>query len=274
MKRLETMRTLCWMLVLFLAGVALASARGAAQEGEPGKLDTAEAELARAQSLRAALRKAPAPQRATLQREAVAAFRAVRTHFPQERAAAAEAAFRAGELLRADEPVAAEAEFRAARELGAGTAFAARAGLELGHLHRREGALEAALGDYQSVSAEDKAERRYRDDALLWAGRVCADLGRKDEARRIWEGVAAAAESPLDRIEAFDELVLALVDAGDLEGAAGMLERCKTTLADTANEETQLGERVRNALVRMRAARRLEEAVARRTKGVVIEKKP
>jgi hypothetical protein len=71
---------------------------------------------------------------------------------------------------------------------------------------------------------------------------VCAELGRKDEARAHGRPSATAAESPLDRIEAFDELVLALVDAGDLEGAAGHAGALQDVRWPTWRyEETQLG---------------------------------
>jgi len=55
-----------------------------------------------------------------------------------------------------------------------------------------------------------------------------------------------------------------LVARGDLEGAAGVLERCRERLSDAAQEESRLGERVVAALASMRAQEELARAVERR----------
>jgi tetratricopeptide (TPR) repeat protein len=203
--------------------------------------------------------------RAAARAAAVEAYRAVRVRFPDERTAAAEAAFRAGELLRAGGGVEeALREFESARGLGAGTPFRARAELEIGHLHRRGGRVREALDAYLVVRADASAARSYRDEAGLWAGKAWRELGHARDARRAWMGIARGAEDPLDRVRAYDLLALDLVDSGDLEGAAGVLHRCRLALEDVALEETRLGERVRRALESMRALDRLARAIQRR----------
>jgi hypothetical protein len=85
-----------------------------------------------------------------------------------------------------------------------------------------------------------------------------------DDARAAWTRVAEQGSDPLARIEAFDELALLLLERGDPEGAAGMLDRCLVTLSARALEETSEGERVRNALLRMRVVGALRRALAER----------
>ena len=232
---------------------------GGAGEGE------AHAELASALALRHAMRGTEGDEREEARGRAVDALRAVRREWPGERAICAEAAFRAGELLRAGrENALARAEFEWARELGHGTRFRARSILEIGHIHRREGRAEAALDLYCALVADPVAQADYRDEASLWAGRVWLDMGARSEALRAWQRVALSAEDPLDRIRAFDYLAMESIHREDLEGAAGILHRCREALADASAEETKLGIRVRKSLAHMRALERLRVAIAAR----------
>lgn len=226
---------------------------------------TAEAQLQFAAAARRAMRGTDGAARETARATAVRAYRAVREFYGDRAPACAEAAFRAGELLRAaDDTAGASAEFEIARARGEGTPFRARAGLEIGHLQRRALKLTEALAAYEGVSADTAAAQAQRDDAWLWMGRVYADLGRAEEAARAWERVATSAQDPLDRVRAFDFLALARLAAGDADGAATVLARCRDALSDVAQEETQTGERVRNALQRMRANDDIERNRARR----------
>jgi tetratricopeptide (TPR) repeat protein len=203
----------------------------------------------------------------------VGAYRTLREEFPEQAALVAEACFRAGELLRAGgQRAAARAEFQEAREHGRGTDWSARAGLELGHLARRAQLFEQALRHYRGVLSDPGSAPARRDDALLWAGRCCAELGRAVEARELLQRVADRAEDPCDRVAAHDELALGWIATGDLEAAAGQLDRCRAALRDMALEKTPLGARVRSALVRMRAVERLRRAIAARREGVVVER--
>lgn len=237
------------------------------------RASNAEEQLARAAELRQTLRGKRGRERAAVLARAVAAYRAVREHFPKEQNVCAEAAFRAGELLRSSgDAESALAEFTLARAGPARGPFHARAGLEIGHVHRRDGRPAEALDAYLAVRAEDGAEARWRDDAALWAGRVYAAEERAEDARRVLEPVAKLAEDPLQRIDAFDELALLYIAARDLEAAAGELSRCREAVGDEALEETEQGERVRGALQRMRCIARLEQAIAARVRGVPIDR--
>lgn len=232
------------------------------------KCENAEAQLKLATELRNALRGLAGPERDAARARALAACRALRLYFPNEGWACAEASFRAGELLRAAGDLAgAAAEFQAAREQKGESPFRVRALLEIGHLQRAAKDHEKALASYEAVLADPSATPGQRDDASLWSGSVYRELKRPADARRVWQRVADKGEDPLDRIRAFDEIALLLVESGDLEGAAGMLERCKEVLAGPAAEETRTGERVRSALANMRAVGELQRAVERKQSG-------
>lgn len=245
--------------------VALAPLAPPRDEDLPPRLASAAEQLEHAHGARVVLRGMRGAERVAARAAAVRAYRAVLAHWPHERVVCAEAAFRAGELLRADGAGdEALVLFRRARAEGAGTEFRARSAIEIGHLHRRAERWELALDAYCAVAADLDAAPRHRDDAALWAGRAWSELGREREAERAWERVARTALDPLDRVRAYDCLALALVGRGRLEGAAAMLQRCREDLADVASEETEAGERVRKALELMRALDRLRDAIEER----------
>jgi len=229
------------------------------------KLESARAQLDSADELRRGLRGVDAAARTDARARAAAAYRAVREHFPSDSPECAEAAFRRADLMRLSGDVeSARADFALARERGAGTPWRVRAALELGHMERRSKRLSEALSAYEAVIADPSSAPGQRDDASLWTGRVLADLGRADDALRTWTRVADQGDDPLDRIRAYDLWAQELVTRADLEGAAGVLERCREKLADAAQEESRLGERVQAALAGMRAVEELARAVEKR----------
>ena len=235
--------------------------------GEVPRLPDAAAQLAHARACKQALIGAQGAARARARADAVDAYRAVREHHPRARAAVAEAAFRAGELLRAGGQLRdARAEFGVAVSEGAGTGteFRVRARLELGHLERRAARHSAALDQYLAALADPESCAHQRDAALLWSGRVYADLERDDEARRAWEQVATEGADSVDRVRAFDELGCLWARRGDLEAAAGEWNRCRAALAEVALEQTEHGARVRGAMESMKTLRVLREAARRR----------
>ena len=229
------------------------------------RLETAEAQLAHARRLKQLRAGESAEVRAFWRLRAVDAYRAVRLHHPEARRTCSEAAFRAGELLRAArEATHALAEFEVAYELGRGTEFRARSRLEIGHLHRRAGRSALALDAYLCVASDPASARAHADEAWLRAGLAWRDAGRLEDARRAWRRVAEHGVDPLDRIHAFDHLGMLWVERGDLEAAAGVLNECLRALADAASEETANGTRVRRGLGRMRLVEELPRRVARR----------
>ncbi|HVS18550.1 MAG TPA: hypothetical protein VMT18_08115 [Planctomycetota bacterium] len=229
--------------------------------------------LARGDALRREARASSGRERLELRARAVGVYRALREHFPAARADAAQAAFRAGELLRADGDTAgARREFQAVAALAPEPGLAARAGLELGHIERRSGLHAEALASYLAVASAQATPRAQRDRARLWIARSQAALERPSEARAILAELAREARDPCLRVEAHDERALTWIAARDLEAAAGELDLCRRSLRACAAEQTPQGERVRSALRRMRAVARLARAVAERDAGLVLER--
>lgn len=230
------------------------------------RLESPGAQLAHARRLRRNLDGARDEERAFWRKLAVEAYQAVGLFHPGAKEAA-EAAFRAGELLRAGgEEARALAEFENAVQHGAGTEFRARARLEIGHLHRKNERWRAALDRYLEVTADTAADTVRRDDAWFWAGVVWQAQGNQGEALAAWRRVAEHGVDALDRIHAFDSIALSYLELGDLEAAAGVLDECLGALSASALEETSAGERVRNALLRMRVVDELPRAIARKNR--------
>src|SRR5262249_41082343 len=155
------------------------------------RLDTPEAQLAHARRIKRECAEKQGEALARWREYAVEAYQAVRRFHPFARAACVEAAFRAGEILRAsDADARAEAEFRwCARHAGQDD-FGARAGVGIAHLLRRAGRWSEALEMFLDVAADAAALAERREDAWLWAGSAWKALGQLDDARRAWRRVA------------------------------------------------------------------------------------
>lgn len=229
------------------------------------RMATPEAQLGHARRLKREMGAKTGEELVFWRKLAVEAYQSVRVFHPEARAVAAEAAFRAGEILRsAEQDGPAAAEFRWCAEHARGTDFRARARLELGHLERRAERWREAVELYVDVAADPEAAPARREDAWLWAGTAWSALGRAEDARTAWRRVAEQGSDDLLRVRAFDELALAWLVTGDLEAAAGELARALEALSPRALEETESGERVRDALLRMRIVTELPRAIAAR----------
>jgi tetratricopeptide (TPR) repeat protein len=229
------------------------------------RMESAEAQLANARRLKRQMAEKQGEELVFWRKLAVEAYQAVRVFHPGERAAAVEGAFRAGELLRAagDDTSALE-EFRWAVEHGEESEFRVRARLESGHLHRRAERWRESLQAYLDAAADPHASAARREDAWLWVGSAWKALGRPEDARLAWRRVAEQGSDTLARVTAFDELALLYLEEAELEGAAGVLDECLRALSTHALEETEEGERVRRAMLRMRIVDELPRAIARR----------
>ena len=258
------MRTVMLLLAIEVA-LAQAPAQEAWIETAVPRMATAEAQLAHARRQKFEMRRQPDSELASWRRCTVEAYRAVRVFHPDARAACVEAAFRAGEILRAaGDEAGALVEFRWAARQGGGGEFRTRALLEIGHVHRRAQRFREALDAYLEVGGDPASSAARREDAWAWAGTSWKRLGNLEEARSAWRRVAEHGTDPLARITAFDELALSYVEESELEGAAGVLDQCLRALSASALEETEQGERVENALLRMRVVDELSRALARK----------
>ena len=107
----------------------------------------------------------------------------------------------------------------------------------------------------------------HRDEAWLWAGKAWNVLGKDEDARRAWAAVARTGSDALDRIQAYDLIGLSWIEAGDPEAAAGVLDQCLNALREESREETRNGNRIRDALFRMRVVGELRGIVKERVEN-------
>ena len=227
--------------------------------------DGAERALTCARAKKRALQGERGASLAKLRTEAVAAYVRVHERWPSSGATAAEAAFRAGELLRAGgEPHLAIEQFLVATKLQDPGEFAARALYEIGHVQRREGNIEPALASFEQLVASGPVDAHLRDIASVWYAKVLAESGQLPDAERVLRRLTKTATEPTDRIRAYDELILLVVGRGELEGAAGWLAECKYSVRDAARELTKKGKRVNRALEQMRSLKALQRAIEAR----------
>lgn len=251
------------------AGVAL---RGA---GEPNVFGgevameggAASRALERAKDKKQALNGQRGDELVQLRLAAVDAYRHVHERWPRSGVVASEAAFRAGELLRsAGEPDAALGQFEIAVGVADGGEFTSRALYEIGHVQRREGRMGLALEAFEELASSAIADDHLRDLASIWYAKVLAETGQMADAERVLKRASKTAKDPVDRIRAFDELILLIVERGDLEGASGWLRDCKLSVAEQSLELTTEGGRVLRALENMRGLKALQLAIAVRMK--------
>jgi len=263
-------------LIPWIAGVAVLAAptdRGTQRDSieatrvlaEVPRLATDRLQLDFARLERSRLRRIAGERLTEARRRVARCYVAVRLYFPESRALAAEASFRAGELLRcAGDTPEALAELERVRVIGEGTDFRARAGIELGHIERRRRNWSKALDRYLAVASDVGTGPHWRDEAAIWAAKTYAAMGEIGEARRHLVRVTEAAIDPLARVRAFDEWALTYVVTGDVEAALGVLARGRESVAESAREETELGDRIRRALARMRCIRAIERSIESR----------
>ncbi len=246
-------------LALVLGAIGVAAAWPPASR-LPTPDDGATAQRAAERALVGARRKRNDPDRSAV----AGAHRAVAERFPEVPSVAAEALFRAAEVLRADgDSAAASAAFQQVRAIAPEDEFAQRATLELAHLDRRRGAYEEALAGYVRA-LEEAASMRRADEARYWAGRMCLALGRTHEAVAHLRRTSLHAADPVDRVRAFDAWMTVYLDSDDLEAAAGVWYHALVTLAPVVAERSADGERTRRALERSRSPSRLVELVHER----------
>lgn len=233
---------------------------GGMHTGQPADDGTAEERMRAARAAKAAI--AGARDREQARRQAAALYVEVADAFPDAGALAAEALFRAGELLRANGDVAdALAVLERATAVPRPGVFACRAWYEIGHIERRAGKLDAAAAAFVLASEATGGTRRRREQALLWRARCVAESGQREAAETLLRELVRRIEDPCDRLRAYDQLVLLLVEQGRLAGAVGFFAEAKRSVTDAAQQATELGDRVRRAIEDMRALDALRVAI-------------
>ena len=185
-------------------------------------------------------------------REAVRlkAVRCYRSGFYSEESVASDAqcACQAGELLDSGGlSLAAIRDLSLGAELDAGE-WGVRCALKLGELYLdEERAVEALL--VFSEAARSRAPSRLLERAMVSVGRALDLMGESALAVKAWRSVAQDGLSSAPRLDAFDCWGEHLLMRGDLEGAAGVLERCRVALGVNAHEMTAAGAVLRERLM-------------------------
>ena len=182
----------------------------------------------------------------------------------------AEAAFRAGEILRthgSSELAAERFELAAAvgeaSDIDAARVFGARAVLERAHVDRRAKQVEAALKRYAEVAARfpERAESVAR--ARGWAVRLLIGDEQLSAAREVVDQMLAAVDSePLECLRAVDRLATAHVDAGAHTAAHDLVAILRQSLETLLQQEPADArtEKVRLALEGLDVTVRLAES--------------
>ena len=175
---------------------------------------------------------------------------------------AAEALFRAGELLRANGQTDRALDVLAeATEVDQPGSFACRAWYESGHLLRRLGRMRAAIDAFAEAAKAPGGELRRRELGGLWRARCLRESDEDHEAEIALRDLVKHITDPCVRLDAYDELIGLLVDEGRVAGAVGYFAAAKASVRDELFQATELGDRVRQAVDEMRALDVLQKAI-------------
>jgi len=226
--------------------------------GAAGDEDPARAALAEASAAKRAAQKLEDSARETALLEVAGRFDAIADNADFDPASRAEAAFRAGEILRARGRLADSApRFAKAVELGAdapkGREFAARGLLEQAHLARRAKDDATSLQLYAQVRERFADQRRTAATAMTWSGKLLLAAGRTDEAAQMLQGFATEyPEYPKDAVRNADLLAVELLEAGDETGAKAAVDKLRAAMAPIVDGGGKQAESVSAALKAMR----------------------
>lgn len=251
-----------WIGSLVLGGVAVTAAlvvggsawaQDAVVESRPG--------LSELSKQKRAAYRVPEEEREDALREVAAAYGRLAKDETRSLAVRCEAAFRAGEILRARKDVeAARAWFTSAFTWGEGgqgaegeREFAARAWLELAHIHRREGEVEEALAIYEELPRRFDDQRRTAAHATTWRGKLMLDAEELEAAGDVLLGFADAfPEYPEEAVRNADRLAMAYLEGEDEARAREVLARVEAAMQRHVEGDGRVAESVRAALEKMR----------------------
>ena len=230
-----------------------------AELGAPGPLPlfpSAQEQLNFARKLKLSRRALPEEQRQELGLRAVHAYRAVRLRFPDDVRLAQEASFRAGQLLVAmgHAEAALDDFFYATQD---GFRMADRARMEIGHVHRRRGHWERALGSYSLVANDPRSHAEVRASAQLLRGDMWLRMGRNCAAQEAWRAVINGSHDSRKRVLALDRQARLEIEFATPLRLAELLLECLQALDDVLLEQSEAGRRARRALDQSRLVQAL-----------------
>ncbi|HIK59156.1 MAG TPA: hypothetical protein EYF98_00500 [Planctomycetes bacterium] len=119
--------------------------------------------------------------------------------------------------------------------------------LEMAHLERRLGLLDAAGSSYLRLVAGGLLSAPDRDLAAHWCARIAEDQGRTRLAQDRWRVLARTASLPRRRLLAYERLVLSLCRDGLFQEARSVFQELKSALGPQAQAVTQQGKQLRES---------------------------
>jgi tetratricopeptide (TPR) repeat protein len=187
---------------------------------------------------------------------AAQAFRAIVDAHPEDQQKCARAWFRIGDLERGKSDLAAaEVAYAHAAELD-GDRYGERALLECAHMQRRLARVDEAIATYRKVAAMNPDSERAHD-ARVWIGTCLESKGDLDGAIDTFSEALRTTTEPARVIELCNKLANALVDRGDLNGAATAIARAEEAVPSGDEDDIP---RLRKSVESMSARKALQKA--------------
>lgn len=224
--------------------------------------ESAEAQMAMAKRIKTEARGTRGELRMQRLKNAALAFVAVAHYWPEQESLVVEAHFRRAEILRSlGEGGAARGAFEDAVQASEeGNDYGVRALLEIGHLCRRAKRHVDAIRHYRRARDSQKASLRFQNDGREWLARTYLDLFDWKAAETAAEHWEMHAENTVERIQAEDLRLRALVGRRKLHRVREELEDLRARMQELATAPTSEGEAVQRALEGMKVIRELEKA--------------
>jgi hypothetical protein len=247
-----------------LPGALVAAWRPATSAaGEDGMRESVRTALAEAAAAKRDAQKLSGEERERALAEVTARYAAIAEEAGYSAAGRAEAAFRAGELLRgARRTDEATVMYARATELGAGAEgggeFAARGLLEAAHLRRRAKDVAGALALYAEVRERFPGETRSAAHAVTWQGKLQLQSDQREQGIATLLGFRELfPEYPAEAVRNADLVALEQLEAGDETGARRTVEEIRTAMESIVAEGGKRAESVSKALAAMRVTEQL-----------------
>ncbi len=116
--------------------------------------------------------------------------------------------------------------------------------LEVAHLERRLGLLDAAGRSYLRLVSGGDLSGPDRDEAAHWCARISEDQGRTRLAQERWRVLARTAVLPQRRLIAYERLALSFCGDGLIQEARGVLQELRSAFGPQSKALTQQGKQL------------------------------
>lgn len=239
-------------------------AKAAAPRSRPRPSEAARAALAGAKEIAGRIKGLADTERPAAIETAARAYDKVALDFVAEPTVAAQAAFTAADLWRrhGSHALAEQGYLMAARVDP--EQYGQRGTIAAADMQRHLDRNDEALSTYAKVVAMDPGTSRAQT-ARLWQGRLQQQLGRLDDAVATFRAALEAAEKPRQVIDTVNCLARALIERGDLDGAANAIRHAEEVVAGAVDSDPIETERLRKLVDTMSARKALQRARDKKT---------